>query len=1099
MGRPINNRYLGDMQGSIKVSYYRRLGEDEMAGTDSTHIERQRTNNKFTIADSTGNWEENLRLVDKEPGNLKEGEFIIEAHDLYGIPERVTRLYNRSVKLSGNEKQQWSNNDPDVVNGIENVVLSGTNVAITTVGDHRLSTGDLVTFTNIAGTTELNGQEYTVTSTGDKTFTLDGTTPSNFSAYVSGEGTATRAERASGFNDIELTVGSPVRIITTSAHSFINGEILSFSDISGTTELNGNSYTITVDSPTSFVLNGTMYNGSNFGTFIPGTGEVYTTALSRTISDISLTGTNVEVTTSSSHGFNTGDSVTFSALPSTTELEGNTYTITRTSTTTFTLDDTDPSTFSAYVQKFAQLVRVAVNVDIGYVDLNDDSGKVVIYSQGDHDLHDGQVVTVTGVAGTTELNGNDYTVDRLNIRSFALEGTDATTGFSEFDNIGYVIPVGNTTNVDVNSVTLDGTNAVLVTTAADHGLSTGDYVTLSNISGTTELNGNTYRITVPASSTDTFTLDGTDSSNFSEYDRSLGSLYGIESGKTVHASAGDNRIASLSFNNGTITVTMRTDDTHPYSTGDLVWIGNFTDASATFLNDQISTVTSVTTTTFTLDDITAPDSNTAFGVTAGSMAGISFATDIVSMYIEPTSEGSSDYRLNVIPATPLSHSGGRIFYFLDLPTALDDVLRSNYTLDANADGVLVEDNDDYIDQAAFNTAYASVEPSDSAELIDGSNKFYITFTNLNDDSSGVAYLQNGEDPAAAVCIDVAGIHNITDGQEVIFNDLSVTGETIAGVFQDGLGTLLNGVRIAVNIDPAHPYGLTLPLMANGVDYSALTISYSHVLILPDGTAYFPSATATVNEVDNSVDPAIITTSATHGLNTGDNVLFDSEVGGGADEIHDHEFRITKLSDTTVSLVEAPSSISDYTPAGMTERPGNRVSIRHVELSGSEPVEISTVERHGFGTGDSVNFVNVEGTTVLNENFYTITVVDSHTFTLDGTFSNNSSYDPYIGGGAVVSDEFVSDIKNIETNSGTEVVVTFDESHSDIVTGNTLSFENVGGTTELNGNSYEVTVIDADTVSLNLTDGTDFSPYTRRGTATKKGTTSGVASLDIQDS
>ena len=52
-------------------------------------------------------------------------------------------------------------------------------------------------------------------------------------------------------------------------------------------------------------------------------------------------------------------------------------------------------------------------------------------------------------------------------------------------------------------------------TATEHGFSTGDQVTISNVVGMTELNGNTYTITVVDS--DTFTLDDIDSSAFIAY------------------------------------------------------------------------------------------------------------------------------------------------------------------------------------------------------------------------------------------------------------------------------------------------------------------------------------------------------------------------------------------------------------------------------------------------------------------------------------------------------------------------------------------------------------------------------------------------------
>ena len=54
------------------------------------------------------------------------------------------------------------------------------------------------------------------------------------------------------------------------------------------------------------------------------------------------------------------------------------------------------------------------------------------------------------------------------------------------------------------------------------------------------------------------------------------------------------------------------------------------------------------------------------------------------------------------------------------------------------------------------------------------------------------------------------------------------------------------------------------------------------------------------------------------------------------------------------------------------------------------------------------------------------------------------------------------------------------------TGQSISFAGVVGMTELNGNSYTITVVDADTFTLDSTDSTAFTAYTSDGTATLGG-------------
>ncbi len=58
-------------------------------------------------------------------------------------------------------------------------------------------------------------------------------------------------------------------------------------------------------------------------------------------------------------------------------------------------------------------------------------------------------------------------------------------------------------------------NPVVVTTTVDHGLSTGDEVHIDNVVGMTELNGNTFTITVVDA--DEFSLDGEDGTGHGAY------------------------------------------------------------------------------------------------------------------------------------------------------------------------------------------------------------------------------------------------------------------------------------------------------------------------------------------------------------------------------------------------------------------------------------------------------------------------------------------------------------------------------------------------------------------------------------------------------
>ena len=124
-------------------------------------------------------------------------------------------------------------------------------VQITTMSNHLFETGDQVTFSDdIGGTTELESATFTITDTGDTTFTLDGTNGANFEAYVLGSGGTVSS--IIDIDSIRLTNNTPVQI---TSRQFVNGDeiILSnFPTMNGTENLNG---TFFVSSATANTFN----------------------------------------------------------------------------------------------------------------------------------------------------------------------------------------------------------------------------------------------------------------------------------------------------------------------------------------------------------------------------------------------------------------------------------------------------------------------------------------------------------------------------------------------------------------------------------------------------------------------------------------------------------------------------------------------------------------------------------------------------------------------------------------------------------------------------------------------------------------------------
>lgn len=59
----------------------------------------------------------------------------------------------------------------------------------------------------------------------------------------------------------------------------------------------------------------------------------------------------------------------------------------------------------------------------------------------------------------------------------------------------------------------------------------------------------------------------------------------------------------------------------------------------------------------------------------------------------------------------------------------------------------------------------------------------------------------------------------------------------------------------------------------------------------------------------------------------------------------------------------------------------------------------TSRQHGYSTGQQITLTGIKGPELLNNQVYTITVVDNNTFTLDGI--DSTGYNPYLEGGFAV--------------------------------------------------------------------------------------------------
>lgn len=131
-----------------------------------------------------------------------------------------------------------------------------------------------------------------------------------------------------------------------------------------------------------------------------------------------------------------------------------------------------------------------------------------------------------------------------------------------------------------------------------------------------------------------------------------------------------------------------------------------------------------------------------------------------------------------------------------------------------------------------------------------------------------------------------------------------------------------------------------------------------------------SATVNVSAVTKA-NPGVVTTATPHGFNHGDFVLLENL--GGMTQLNDREFQIGRSIQSAKTL-------------------------NWIYEAANGKLGIHTTAAHGYSTGHRVYFTGVGHAVELNGNEYTITVIDTTNFELDGT--NHADFTkgpPHIGG------------------------------------------------------------------------------------------------------
>jgi len=227
-----------------------------------------------------------------------------------------------------------------VTDTAENITgITQANPAVVTITGHGFSNGDKIIIGSVAGMIELNNREFTVANTTANTFELSGENSAGFAAYSSG-GTAskiievTTTYTTAQLDDLRFTQSADVLYIAHPSHPMRKLERSS-----------NTSWTITdiefLDGPFRDI------NGDLTQKFF----------IAIDSSTVNLSGATqadpVVITTSSSHGFKSGECVTFASVGGMTEINSNRYFIIKLSDTTFSLRDesyrdVDGTAFTAY-------------------------------------------------------------------------------------------------------------------------------------------------------------------------------------------------------------------------------------------------------------------------------------------------------------------------------------------------------------------------------------------------------------------------------------------------------------------------------------------------------------------------------------------------------------------------------------------------------------------------------------------------------------------------------------------------------------------------------------------------------------------------------
>ena len=228
------------------------------------------------------------------------------------------------------------------------------------------------------------------------------------------------------------------------------------------------------------------------------------------------------------------------------------------------------------------------------------------------------------------------------------------------------------------------------------------------------------------------------------------------------------------------------------------------------------------------------------------------------------------------------------------------------------------------------------------------------------------------------------------------------------------------------------------------------------------------------------NPVVITATG-HGYTTGQMIRVQG-ITTGMQEINEREFYITVIDANSFSLDdEDGTSHTAYTSGGTTWPATDCAYVKGINCArvfivGVEFFRLPHLFKASAPSGSTISSVYIKGPEDYGLGHASYNLIDIDTINAAagaGLYVSVNGF-PYVPptNPAIVP-------KAITGATQANPVVITCVGHG-LTSDNKARFRDVGGMTELNGNDYSITVIDADTFSLDDTDGTGFTAYTSGG-------------------